>query len=248
MSQISLIIAECTTFRDVMTRHAQNNDLFRFEPATTKLTVNIIGKIVLDVDLNAQNGRSVLADGLRSNVRWQAIGAHFQPSELWDIRRPIIQRWNNWRMNRYLSDRIDERFASRNKRGRTKHVVDLALEAYLKEVKGKTTAEEIEKIQTLDPEFKEAVISNIKTFVFAGHDTTSSTICYAFYYLSKDPVALARVRKEHDEVFGMDPDAVEKKILEDPYRLNKLDYTFAVIRETLRLQPPVSTIRTAPPG
>lgn len=221
MTTVPMIIEECQRFCMEMERYARNNQIFRMEQATTKLTVQIIGKIVLDIDLEAWQGQNPLLQAFNSQVRWQNIGAQFQPSELWDIRRPIIQRYNNWKMDRYLEARIEERFASREGRGKTRHVVDLALEAFLKEVKG--TTGDTGNIKALDPEFKEACISNMKTFVFAGHDTTSSTICYAFYYLSQNPEMLAKIRQEHDEVFGLDPDAVAEKLRQDPFLLNKLD-------------------------
>ena len=59
---------------------------------------------------------------------------------------------------------------------------------------------------------------------------------------------LTRIRQEHDEVFGPDPSTVGKQIREDPFLLNKLDFTLAVTKEVLRLQPPASTVRWAPTG
>ncbi|KAI5366059.1 putative cytochrome P450 [Septoria linicola] len=246
MTQVPSIVEECQVFCDIMTRHAKNNDLFRMENATTKLTVNIIGRIVLDVDLNAQRGANVLVDAFNSQVRWQARGAQFQPSELWDIRRPIIQTYNNWRMNKYVGARLDERFAGRQSRGRSKHVIDLALETYLKEKEGNDG--DASKITELDSEFKQAAISNVKTMLFAGHDTTSSTICYAYYYLAKAPNALERIKKELADVFGPDPSQTAAKIIAEPHLLNKLEYTLAVIKEVLRLDSPASTIRVGRPG
>ncbi|EME79459.1 uncharacterized protein MYCFIDRAFT_167334 [Pseudocercospora fijiensis CIRAD86] len=243
ITQVSTIVDECQVFCDIMEKRARNNELFRMEPAATKLTVNIIGKIVLDLDLNAQHGKNVLVDSFMSQIRWQKIGLQYQPSELWDIRRPIIQRYNNWRMHRWLSARLDERFAGLEARGKSKHVIDLALEAYLKEIKGQKGSVDASKIKGLDPDFKEAAISNMKTFTFAGHDTTSSAICYSFYYLSKYPETLAKIRKEHEEIFGPDPDVVAQKLKSDPHLLSKMEYTLAVTKEVLRMQPPASTIR-----
>ena len=54
---------------------------------------------------------------------------------------------------------------------------------------------------------------------------------------------LERVRKELDEVFGPDVNSVADQLKNDAYMLNRLDYTMAVTREELRLQPPASTIR-----
>ena len=99
----------------------------------------------------------------------------------------------------------------------------------------------------MDEEFKAAAIVHIRTFIFAGHDTTSSVISYAFYLLSKNPSCLAKLRKEHDEVLGTVEDAPQS-IKDDPYILHRLEYTLAVIRETMRLFPPASTARAGNPN
>ena len=82
-----------------MTTRAKSNDLFRMEQATTKLTVDIIGKVVLDLSFNSQRGPNVLVDSLIQQVKWHPQGVQFQPSELIDIRRPIIMKYNTWKMN-----------------------------------------------------------------------------------------------------------------------------------------------------
>ena len=80
-------------------------------------------------------------------------------------------------------------------------------------------------------------------FLFAGHDTTATSITWAFYYLSRAPQVLEKLRAEHDEVFGPDPAVVRQALLENPPLLNALPYTNAVIREVLRLVPIAATAR-----
>lgn len=246
MTLVPLIVDQCTIFCETMDRHAKKNDVFRMERETTRLTVDIIGKVVLDLDFGSQRGYDELVDTLINQVRWMPVGPQFNPYELIDFRRPIILRYNTWKMNRYIARCLDERFATRAGRGKTRHVVDLALESYLKEVKG--TSGSADDVKGLDPLFKEAAISNMKTFIFAGHDTTSATICYAYYYLAKNPAMLQKARDELDEVFGPDQSTVAEQLKKDPYLLNKLDYALAVTREVLRLQPPASTVRGGKKG
>lgn len=245
MSLTPVIVDQCNVFCDIMAENARNNKLFRMEQASTRLTIDIICKLVLDIDLDSQKGPNELVDAFNSQVHWQEMGVQFNPSELWDIRRPIMQAYNNWKMNRYLRTRLDERFATRATRGKTKHVIDLALESYLKEVKGGSG--DTTDVKSLDSEFKIGAVSNMRTFVFAGHDTTSSTICYAYYYLSRNPEMLQRIRREHDEVFGPNPSEVGELLKQDPRLLNRLEYTLAVTKEVLRIQPPASTVRMATP-
>ena len=146
-------------------------------------------------------------------------------------------------MNSYLSPRIENAMSTVQAATGNKSVMSLALISLLSGASG------TEKTQTFEPAVKQIVMSQIKLFLFSGHDTTSSAICYLFYALSRNPPALERLRAEHDRVFGSaDPDAVAAKLTSNAALLNRLPYTHAVIKETLRLYPPVSSIREGEPG
>ncbi|CAE6416304.1 unnamed protein product [Rhizoctonia solani] len=70
----------------------------------------------------------------------------------------------------------------------------------------------------------------INTFVFAGFETTSASLARTLHLLAEHPHIQTRLRTE---LLNASPD------LED---LDKLPYLNAVVRETLRLYPPVPTI------
>lgn len=91
------------------------------------------------------------------------------------------------------------------------------------------------------------LVDQIKTFILAGHDTASSTLAWTYYHLSQQPEVLARLRKEHDDVFGgrQTTGKEHENIIRDPTVLNELRYTLAIIREALRLYPPAAAIRQA---
>jgi cytochrome P450 len=254
MTLVPSIVDNCDVFCSLMLKRAETNELFRMEACTTNLTVDIIGKVVLDHDLNSQLRPNELVNAFISQTIWQPLGAQFNPIELIDFRIPIVQAWNTFKMNRYIGRLLDERFSSRAARletsggKRQKYVIDLALEAYLKETESDPQHSSTSVHRTMDPTFRTAALSNIKTFLFAGHDTTSSTICYAYYYLSKNPSCLSLIRAELDNVFGPDPTKTSSLLKQNPHLLNKLEYTTAVIKESLRLQPPASTVRIGQPG
>lgn len=245
MTLVPLIVEQVTTYVDILTEKTKDEALFRLEPITTRLTVDIIGKVVLDHDFNSQRAPNQLVSALLSQINWQRVGGRIDLSNL-DFRRPLMFKYNTWKMNRYIGRLLDERFATRSERNKTKCIIDLALEAYLNENK----SEADQKAMRLDPAFREAAISNMKVFLFAGHDTTSSTICYSYYYLSKHSDRMAKVVQELNDVLGTEtsPSAIGEKLTQDPHLLNRLEYTTAVIREALRLQPPASTVRQGQKG
>jgi cytochrome P450 len=92
----------------------------------------------------------------------------------------------------------------------------------------------------------------LKTFLFAGHDTTAILTSWMYYYLALAPRALAAVRAELDAVLGPDPSpsAVRAALLAPGGAdlVARMTYCSAVIKETLRLQPPAGSARLAPVG
>lgn len=79
------------------------------------------------------------------------------------------------------------------------------------------------------------VVEETNTFMFEGHDTTSSGLSFALYYMCKFPHIQERVYEEVSSVLG--PDGLAS--IAD---LNKLSYTKCVLEESLRLSPVVPII------
>ncbi len=106
----------------------------------------------------------------------------------------------------------------------------------------KTVLEHIEP-DSSNPKQLEAVSGHLKTMMAIGYDTTSSTMTYIFYCLSKNPTALRKVRLELDEVLGTDLTKAANTIRESPKVLNEMPWVSAIIKETLRLYTPGGTVR-----
>ncbi|KXN72734.1 cytochrome P450, partial [Conidiobolus coronatus NRRL 28638] len=76
----------------------------------------------------------------------------------------------------------------------------------------------------------------------AGQDTTTLTICAALHLLAEHPEVQEKMRKEVLTVFGKDEYKNGKFQIPTNEQLNKLEYTYAVMQETMRLYPAVSVI------
>ena len=108
-------------------------------------------------------------------------------------------------MNDYFGKELDKRYNEYKADAantRSKAVIDIVLQSYMPE-DAKTAP------VNLDPEFWAFAIRQIRLFVFAGHDSTSSTICYILHLLATNREALTCLRAEHDAVFGKDPAATQ---------------------------------------
>lgn len=107
-------------------------------------------------------------------------------------------------------------------------------------------------IGELTPDILDQICDQLKTFLFAGHDTTSVLLQWAFYELSRTPRALNAIRRELDEIFGsgQTPEKVQGMLLSGHGEalLSRMSYTSAVIKEILRLYPPSGTGRYSEPG
>lgn len=74
----------------------------------------------------------------------------------------------------------------------------------------------------------------VDTFTFAGHDTTTNTICFTLFTISKFPEVQRKLNEEIDQVIGSGEVTFQV--------INELKYLDLVIKETMRLYPPVPII------
>jgi cytochrome P450 len=79
----------------------------------------------------------------------------------------------------------------------------------------------------------------VKTFVFAGHETSSMMITWTMYQLLKNPECLAKVKAEADAVFSeyeSHADDADREQYEPDFRAySQLVYTQNALKEALRL-------------
>ncbi|KAH8660177.1 cytochrome P450 [Xylariales sp. PMI_506] len=219
-------LEEILVFKDRMLKAADSGETIKLESYCMDLTLDVIARATLDMRTRAQeNQEPSWLDALREQIK--LLYFNLEPSKQLN---PMVS-YKHWKYNRILkaaiTTLIENAYANYTAPEGPKTIIELAVKQFA------------EKGQPIPADYLAKAVSNIKMFLFAGHETTSTTIALMYYMLSRNPDQLAALRAEHDAVFGPDPSQAITTIKEDYTILNKLVYTSAVVKELLRISPPV---------
>lgn len=260
ISLVPYIVDSSLILRDILLQKAQQNQLFSLDSVLTRYAIDIIGKITLDTDFDSQRQPNPIVDTFRRQVDLMPSASSIGPLDDINLVRPIRLWLNMRKLDRLIGAELDGKIATRvayqngnghsddkaaSAKDRKRSVVDLALDAYEKENPLSTSGM---SSSTMPPWFRTTAIDSIKTFIFAGHDTTATTIGYTLYMLHLHPKVHQRLVAELDGVYGADSngETIAEHIRHSPHSIHKLEYLTAIIKEILRLFTPASTLRMMP--
>jgi len=192
-----------------------------------RLTLDIIGTTAFHYEFNAiTNGENdpiwqnfiSINKSLRNpfNLIPGFLTLNFMPSNA--LRNRALNKIAD-ELKSIINKRREEIAKSGIEKPKDFNLLDLLLTT-VDEVGGKLTDDEI--------------INEVKTFLFAGHDTTSTAVAWTLYCLAQNLDVETNIHKELETVLaGGKPTAAN---------LDKLRYLGNVIKETLRVYPPVPII------
>lgn len=195
---------------------ALKGEEFELTSAMAELTAEIIAQTVFGRNLGAEAARRVI-DGF---TQYQAavdsfnLGYFLGWDEGWPVRLNAKKKSAVAMVHEVVEKVITDHIAGGGDEG---SMVDLLV-----------------KRQQRSPELGldvTALRNEAATIFMAGHETTATTLTWAFYCLAKAPWAEAKLLAELDRVCPGRAPAFED--------IDKLDYCRSVIQETLRLYPPV---------
>lgn len=182
LQQTSHIVAEAEVYVDVLREHAGKGDMFSLDDVTCWYLMDVIGAVSLDSRLQSQRKFNSLASALRRQIRWHVLDS--EKWLRWNPARPFVQLYNSYQMNTYIGKELDKCYSeSTQDRTSSRSIIHLALEGYMALQKDKP------RPKHLDPSFKRWATVQIRLFLFAGHDSTSSTICCMYTHPSYREVA-----------------------------------------------------------
>lgn len=238
-----MIAENVMQFRAILEKLAGTGEVFQLEHYVERLALDVIGTATFGHSLGAQTKGS---DVMR---HWEAMSrANMQIRDGWRIDFLRLYQARSKRdtasnkLKVVLTEIVKKRFdyvqendVSLEKRNAS-IIVDLVLRDYLQETP-------LSGQKRMDPDFMENVLTQVRTLVLGGTGTVSDTVCFAYMLLSAHPEVVRKLREEHDRVFAPGIDNSYDILCAEPYRLNSLEYTTNVIKETLRLYPVGGTAR-----
>jgi cytochrome P450 len=221
---------------------AESNSEFEAEKLVTALTFDIIGKVTLGIDMNAQDEDTSKVHPVVN--AFQDILPMFEFEQMYSlIHKPY------WRYKQYWAEKQLEKVLGKIIREKWDAMQTEKQSPDETATKDKSVlALALRDVDQMNDSVARIVASQLRTFIFAGHDTTTTMLQWATYHLSTNESAKEALDTEMDDVFG-DSDVFE--VLSAPdggSYLSKLPYVSAIIKESLRLYPPASSARMAPRG
>ncbi len=251
-----LILSKMETYVSKLKAAAKSGIIFPMRDYAQDFTTEVIMQVAIEKDFGAQmtpegQGEKSWPFGVLTALRMLSslafkIGQGFDPVRQFDPIRPAKEYFYKQVVDQRLHSIIRENLKNAGTQSLNVHAMN--------------SGKSITNLALAGLEPTEALVTNtvdqLKTFLFAGQDTTSTTIQWMCYELSKatwNPQAstiLTTLITEHNHVFGPDPFSA-LSALADPHTSetllgDKLPYTTAFVKETLRLHPPASTARRIP--
>ncbi|KAI1438093.1 cytochrome P450 [Xylaria sp. CBS 124048] len=250
MAMLPELIQEVRIFTSELERLAGSagkwGSVFQLQTKTTNLTFDIICRAALGMQFNEQ--RRPQPSPFKVAFMEQIFFMGLRASSAWSLRSMVRKPWDNMvaaRNNEIIRDavmpQIKTKFESDANDSQVKTIIDLAIKYVDKDDPSASR-------EKPNADFVHKLIANLKAFLFAGHDTTASTICFMMKELQDRPDVMAKVRAEHDAVLGPEPGKAADVLQQSPHLLYSLPYTLGVIKETLRLHPLAGSMRVGHPG
>lgn len=199
-----------------MAVQAAGKERFSLDAAMSHLTADVITRTIFSVPLEGQTSHDVFEDFMRFE---RQVGSIDIKRLLWDKpwsphQQPEPVRQACARIRMHLGAMLDARLQHPD----YDDIAGAILEA--------------RDADTGQPFDREGLIDQLGVFFLAGHETTASSLTWAFYLLSQRPEFAERIRAEVAEVVGDGPVLLE--------HTKRLPFVRNFFREVLRLYPPIT--------
>ncbi|XP_061402776.1 cytochrome P450 4d8-like [Musca vetustissima] len=237
---------QSTVLVNCLSERADGRSAFDVMSYISSATLDIITESAMGVNVHAQTDKSMpytmAVTEMTDLVSWRCIRAHLHDETMFSILCP----WKKLRQNKliklmhkFTTNVIEERRQSLEKSLRSEQNIEQNHDANNIGARKHMALLDVLLQVTLDgqPLSNEDIREEVDTFMFEGHDTTMTALSFTLHLISRHPEVQKRLLSEIYTVFGetnAEPFAMAT--------LNNLKYMECVIRESLRLYPPVPVI------
>lgn len=197
-------------------RQAATGDVFSLDAAMSHLTADVITRTIFSVPLEEGPSQAVFDNFMRFE---RQVGSIDLKRLLWD------KPWSPH----------EQPAAVREACARIRELLGAMLDARLTHPEYDDIAGAVLEARDTDtgkPFTRDELIDQLGVFFLAGHETTASSLTWAFFILSQRPDVVARIRAEVAAVAGDGPVLLE--------HTKRLPYIRNFFREVLRLYPPIT--------
>jgi enediyne biosynthesis protein E7 len=177
----------------------------------TGLTLGVLGKTLLDAELGGYETLGHSFEAVQDQAMFEAVTLSMVPQWV-PLKKQVEFRAAREDLRRIADELVEQRLANPVENG----------EDVLSRLIASGSAEGASRERMRD---------ELITLLLAGHETTASTLGWAFHLIDEHPEVAERLHAEAVEVLG--------DRLPEHEDLRKLTYTVAVVEEVMRLYPPV---------
>ncbi|XKL62380.1 hypothetical protein PGB90_002213 [Kerria lacca] len=199
-----------------------------------KNSLDIICEVAMDVKINAQTSNDAGYLEAVKNVTNISTERIFKIWFQVDILFRLFGKYKLFHKSLEIMEKISKNVIA-SKRRRIEENIITDCDNINNESKKKLPVPFLDSILKESNFTDDEIHSEVMSFLFAGHDTTTSAICFCLYQLANYPDVQNKVYEEITELIPNDR-------MPSIQELNSLKYTDNVIKETLRLYPPVPMI------
>ncbi|PKK77878.1 cytochrome P450 [Rhizophagus irregularis] len=238
-SNIKEMVPSCvrvaSTLKDLIEDKINSGETnINLTPYISKATLDVIGLVGFNYEFNSLTSPNELAvayDSIfNSPVTPLRIALNIISNYIPFVREIPLEPNKRFKNACEVSSRVSKRLVEeRYNEAKNEELKGKDLLSLLININNKLPAEE----KMSDEELK----YQIMTFLFAGHETVGISTCWALYSLAQHPHEQDSLREELVKAF---PDKSKFNPTYDD--INSLEYLNCVVKESLRLNPPASTI------
>ncbi|UOX89475.1 cytochrome P450 [Amycolatopsis sp. FBCC-B4732] len=177
----------------------------------TGLTLGVLGRTLLDAELGGYETLGHSFEAVQDQAMFEAVTLSMVPQWV-PLKKQLHFRTAREDLRRIADELVDERLANPVENGED------VLSRLIASGSG-------------DGASRERMRDELITLLLAGHETTASTLGWAFHLIDEHPEVGERLHAEAVEVLG--------DRLPEHEDLRRLTFTVAVVEEVMRLYPPV---------